>query len=142
MAAQHFNAARRRRFFHFCRLPERTAARRCADGRRFTDSAGHVYLISLADTLDQWFTLEISASGETIYTPTKYNGYNRTNLPPQGVPVKGRISREELMEIVREFENQKFFALKDSYEDRDERLSGQNNGCRRQDDFDPDRRAS
>lgn len=71
--------------------------------------------ISLSETLGQWFTLEISADGETVYTPTKYNGYDRTNLPPQGVPVKSRISREQLEEIIREFESQKFFSLYDSY---------------------------
>ncbi len=71
--------------------------------------------ISLSETLDQWFTLDISADGETVYTPTKYNGYNRTNLPPQGVPVKSRISKEQLEEIIREFENQKFFSLNNSY---------------------------
>ena len=70
--------------------------------------------ISLSETLDQWFTLEISADGETVYTPTKYNGYNRTNLPPQGVSVKSRISKEQLEEIIREFENQKFFSLNNS----------------------------
>lgn len=72
--------------------------------------------VSLSNTLDQWFTLVISADGETVYTPTYYNGYNRTNLPPQGVPVKSRISSEQLEQIVREFENQKFFSLGDSYE--------------------------
>ena len=71
--------------------------------------------VIVSETLDQWFTLEISADGETVYTPTKYNGYNRTNLPPQGVPVKSRISREQLVEIIREFENQKFFSLYNSY---------------------------
>lgn len=71
--------------------------------------------VSLSETLGQWFTLEISADGETIYTPTKYNGYNRTNLPPQGIPVKSRISKEQLEEIIREFENQKFFSLYNSY---------------------------
>lgn len=71
--------------------------------------------ISKSETLDQWFTLDISADGKTTYTPTKYNGYNRTNLPPQGVPIKGQISLEQLEEIIREFENQKFFSLRDSY---------------------------
>ncbi len=68
--------------------------------------------VGLSETLDQWFTLTISADGEMVYTPTYYNGYNRTNLPPQGVPVKSRISREELEEIIREFENQKFFSFR------------------------------
>ncbi len=71
--------------------------------------------ISKSETLDQWFTLEISADGETVYTPTKYNGYNWENLPPQGIPVKSRISQEQLEEIIREFENQKFFSLWSSY---------------------------
>ncbi|CAN5860248.1 hypothetical protein BH20ACI4_BH20ACI4_14550 [soil metagenome] len=71
--------------------------------------------ISLSETLGQWFTLVISADGKTIYTPTKFNGYNRENIPPQGVPVENRISREQLEEIVREFEKQKFFSLDDSY---------------------------
>ena len=74
--------------------------------------------VSLSNTLDQWFTLVIYANGETVYTPTYYNGYNPTNLPPQGVPVKSRISREELEEIVSEFENQNFFSLKNSYKSR------------------------
>lgn len=72
--------------------------------------------VGLSETLGQWFTLVISADGETVYTPTYYNGYNRTNLPPQGVPFKSRISREQLEEVIREFENQKFFSLKNSYE--------------------------
>ena len=71
--------------------------------------------VSKSETLDQWFTLEISSDGETVYTPTKYNGYDWTNVPPQGVPVKSRISREQLEEIIREFENQQFFSLYDSY---------------------------
>lgn len=71
--------------------------------------------VSLSETLGQWFTLEISADGETVYTPTLYNGYDRTNLPPQEVPVKSRISGAQLEEIIREFENQKFFSLDDSY---------------------------
>jgi hypothetical protein len=72
--------------------------------------------MSLKNTLSQWFTLEISADGETIYTPTQYNGYgDRSNLPPQGVPIKSRISREQLEEIIREFEKQNFFSLNDSY---------------------------
>lgn len=71
--------------------------------------------VSESETLGQWFTLVISADGEVVYTPTKYNGYNRENLPPQGVPVKNRISREQMEEIIREFENQKFFSLWNSY---------------------------
>jgi hypothetical protein len=74
--------------------------------------------ISDSETLGQWFTLTVTADGETVYTPTYYNGYNRENLPPQNVPVKSRISREQLEEIIREFENQKFFSLKNSYEPR------------------------
>jgi hypothetical protein len=72
--------------------------------------------ISLSETLSQWFTLVISADGKAVYTPTKFNGYNRENIPPQGVPVESRISSEQLEEIIREFENQKFFSLDDSYQ--------------------------
>ncbi|MEP6924405.1 MAG: DUF6438 domain-containing protein [Pyrinomonadaceae bacterium] len=85
-----------------------------ADGSRIPPNT--LISVSSSETLDQWFTLTISADGKMVYTPTKYNGYNRENLPSQGVPVKSRISREELEEIVREFENQKFFSLKNSYE--------------------------
>ena len=85
-----------------------------ADGSRIQPDT--LISVSLSETLGQWFTLTISADGEMIYTPTKFNGYNRTNVLPQGVPVKSRISREELEEIVREFENQNFFSLNDSYE--------------------------
>lgn len=84
-----------------------------ADGSRIPPDT--LISVGLSETLDQWFTLVISADGETVYTPTKFNGYNRTNLPPQGVPVKSRISREELEEIIEEFENQKFFSLHNSY---------------------------
>lgn len=72
--------------------------------------------ISESETLGQWFTLVISADGKRVYTPTKFNGYNRENIPPQGVPAESRISPEQLEEIIREFENQKFFSLKDSYQ--------------------------
>lgn len=71
--------------------------------------------ISESETLGQWFTLVISADGKTVYTPTQFNGYNRENTPPQGVPVESRISPEKLEEIIREFENQKFFSLSSSY---------------------------
>ena len=71
--------------------------------------------ISESETLGQWFTLVISADGKRVYTPTKFNGYNRENIPPQGVPVESRISPEKLEEIIREFENQKFFSLWSSY---------------------------
>ncbi len=71
--------------------------------------------ISESETLGQWFTLVISADGKRIYTPTKFNGYNRANILPQGVPVESRISPEKLEEIIREFENQKFFSLWNSY---------------------------
>ncbi len=78
--------------------------------------------VNKSETLDQWFTLEISADGETVYTPTKYNGYDWTNVPPQGVPVKSRISREQLEEIIREFENHQFVSLYNSYKQGE-------NGC-------------
>lgn len=84
-----------------------------ADGSRISPDT--LISVSLSETLGQWFTLEISADGETVYTPTKFNGYNRENIPPQGVPVESRISREQLEEIIREFENQKFFSLYNSY---------------------------
>jgi hypothetical protein len=71
--------------------------------------------VELSETLGQWFTLVISADGRMVYTPTKFNGYDRTNIPPQGVPVESRIEPEQLEEIIREFENQKFFSLNDSY---------------------------
>ncbi len=91
-----------------------------ADGSRISPDT--LISVSLSETLGQWFTLEISADGETVYTPTKFNGYNRENIPPQGVPVESRISREQLEEIIREFENQKFFSLYNSYKQGE-------NGC-------------
>jgi hydroxymethylpyrimidine pyrophosphatase-like HAD family hydrolase len=84
-----------------------------ANGSRIPSDA--LISVSESETLGQWFTLFISANGEVVYTPTKYTGYNRENLPPQGVPIKSRINREQLEEIIREFENQKFFSLDDSY---------------------------
>ncbi|MEO6590206.1 MAG: hypothetical protein ABIP06_12985 [Pyrinomonadaceae bacterium] len=80
--------------------------------------------ISLSETLGQWFTLVISADGKTIYTPTKFNGYNRENIPPQNVAIESRISREQLEEIIREFENQKFFSLDDVYQQREGKCEG------------------
>lgn len=78
--------------------------------------ADTVISISESETLGQWFTLVISADGKVIYTPTQFNGYNRENIPPQNVPVESRISPEQLVEIIREFEKRKFFSLNDSYE--------------------------
>lgn len=71
--------------------------------------------ISESETLGQWFTLVIYADGKAVYTPTQFNGYNRENIPPQGVPVESRISGDQLEEIISEFEKQKFFSLDDSY---------------------------
>ncbi len=85
-----------------------------ADGSRIPPDTS--ISVSESETFGQWFTLVISADGEVVYTPTNYTGYNWQNLPPQGVPIKSRISREQLEEIIREFENQKFFSLNNAYE--------------------------
>ncbi|CAN5437050.1 hypothetical protein BH10ACI1_BH10ACI1_19100 [soil metagenome] len=70
--------------------------------------------IDASETLGQWYSLVISANGEVVFTPTKYNGYGKPNVP-QGEPIKSRISREQLEEIIREVENQNFFSLDETY---------------------------
>lgn len=71
--------------------------------------------VESSETLDQWYSYVISANGEVVYMPIKYNGYNQP-LVTQGVPIKRRISQEQLEQIVREFENQKFFSLNNEYQ--------------------------
>lgn len=71
--------------------------------------------VESSETLGQWYSYIILADGEVVYMPIKYAGYGKP-LVTQEVPIKSRISQDQLEQIVREFENQKFFSLNNEYQ--------------------------
>ncbi len=83
-----------------------------ADGSRIPPDT--LISVGSSETLGQWYSYVISNDGEVVYMPIKYAGYGKPSVT-QEVPIKSRISQEQLEQIVREFENQEFFSLNNEY---------------------------
>lgn len=76
--------------------------------------------ISIKNTeyLGQSYTIVIEADGNAATTPTQYNGHGQPNVP-QKIPFKRQLTREQLVEVIREFEKANFFGLRDQYRSGD-----------------------
>lgn len=100
--------------FISCSILEKRSLLEKDDRVDFKLSSDTLISIEHTEYLGQCYTLVISADGNVILTPTKYMGYGDPDVP-QKVPIKSRITNKQLVQIIREFEKEDFFSLKDTY---------------------------
>ncbi len=96
---------------------ENTLLEKSAEGK-YEIPSDTLFSIKEDNYLGQYYMFVISADGNAVLTPTEFGGYGKAKVP-QNVPVKTRLTQENLVEIIKTIEDVNFFSLRGKYQSGD-----------------------